>query len=396
MIISKRVSDIETSPIRKLIPYEEKALEQGKRVYHLNIGQPDLETPKEFFESVKNFNGNVLEYEHSKGKKELIGSMIEYYKNNFGIEYNYEDILVTTGGSEALLFSLLTIFDEGDEILVSEPYYANYNSFFNMLGIKVKAFTASADEGFHLPSKEKILEKITDRTRAIIVTNPGNPTGVVYREDEINLIAEIAKEKDLYIISDEVYRVFAYDDRKAISFGEISSVADNVIIIDSISKTFSSCGARIGAIISKNKKFISEAYKLCQARLSVSTLDMVGAESVYKLSKEYFLKNKNEYEKRRDIIYSGLQKIDGVKVSKPEGAFYVIVTLPVENSEDFSIWMLENFDLDGDTVMVAPAKGFYASEELGKNQVRISYCIEAEKLERSMKILAEGLKEYNK
>ncbi|MFK4784578.1 pyridoxal phosphate-dependent aminotransferase [Fusobacterium sp. MFO224] len=392
---SNRIKNVEASPITRLIPYEEEALKNGKTIYHLNIGQPDLKTPKEFFESVREFNKDILTYAHSRGRKELIEEIIKFYKKHFNIDYKYENIFITTGGSEAILFTLLSIFDEGDEVLVSEPYYANYNNFFDVLNIKVNAFTADPKTGFHLPAREEIISKITPKTKAIVLTNPGNPTGVVYREEEIRLIGEIAKEYGLYIISDEVYKVFSYGKNRAISFGEIEGIEENVILIESISKIYSACGARIGAVISKNENLMNEIYKLCQARLSVSTLDMVGAEGLYKkLSDDYFEKNRIEYEKRRDIVYDGISKIEGIEVTKPEGAFYVMVTLPMDNTEDFCIWLLTDFDLDGETIMLSPAEGFYTNKELGRNKIRISYCIEAEKLKKSIKILEAGLKEY--
>lgn len=396
MNISKRASNIKVSPVRKLIPYQEEAIKRGKKVYHLNIGQPDLPTPPEFTEFIVNSGEKTLSYAHSKGNLGLRLAMSKFYKENFDLDFNEEEILITAGGSEALLFVLTTIFDVGDEILLSEPYYANYNSFFEMLQIKVNAFSAKSEDGFHLPPKEEIIAKITPKTKAILLTHPGNPTGTVYTEEELKIIGDIAKEHNLYIISDEVYRLLSYDNKIATSMGSFPEYRENTIIIESISKTYSACGARIGAIVSKNKEFISQVYKLCQARLSVSTLDMIGAEGLYNtLKKDYFDGNRAIYEKRRNVIYEGLLKIDGVKVTKPEGAFYVVVTLPVDDSEKFAIWMLEHFDYEGETVMLTPAQGFYKTPDAGKQQVRISYCIEEEKIRKSLKILEEGLKKYN-
>lgn len=396
MNISKRASNIKVSPVRKLIPYQEEAIKRGKKVYHLNIGQPDLPTPPEFTEFIVNSGEKTLSYAHSKGNLGLRLAMSKFYKENFDLDFNEEEILITAGGSEALLFVLTTIFDVGDEILLSEPYYANYNSFFEMLQIKVNAFSAKSEDGFHLPPKEEIIAKITPKTKAILLTHPGNPTGTVYTEEELKVIGDLAKEHNLYIISDEVYRLLSYDNKIATSMGAFPEYRENTIIIESISKTYSACGARIGAIVSKNKEFISQVYKLCQARLSVSTLDMIGAEGLYNtLKKDYFDGNRAIYEKRRDVIYEGLLKINGVKVTKPEGAFYVVVTLPVDDSEKFAIWMLEHFDYEGETVMLTPAQGFYKTPDAGKQQVRISYCIEEEKIRKSLKILEEGLKKYN-
>ncbi len=396
MNISKRSNSIKTSPVRKLIPYQEQAIKAGKKVYHLNIGQPDLPTPKEFFEFIANSGEKTLKYAHSKGNLGLRQAMSRFYKENFDLNYSDEEILITAGGSEALLFALTAIFDAGDEILISEPYYANYNSFFEMLQIKVNAFSAKSDDGFHLPPKEEILAKLTPNTKAILLTNPGNPTGTVYTEEELKIIGDIAKENNIYIISDEVYRLLSYDNRIATSMGVFPEYTENTIIIDSISKTYSACGARIGAVVSKNKEFMNEVYKLCQSRLSVSSLDMIGAEGLYNtLKKDYFNENRAIYEKRRDVIYSGLLNIEGIKVSKPEGAFYVMVTLPVDDSEKFAIWLLEHFDYEGETVMLTPAQGFYKTPNAGKKQVRISYCIEEDKIKKALTILEKGLKEYN-
>lgn len=395
MNLSKRIKRVEFSPIRKLIPYEEETLKKGKIIHHLNIGQPDLKTPKEFFENISEFNEDILTYAHSRGRKNLIKEMIKFYKKYYNVDYEMEDFLITTGGSEAILFTLLSIFDEGDEILVSEPYYANYNNFFDVLNIKVKAFRADINNGFHLPEEKEIISKITHKTKAIMLTNPGNPTGVVYTKKEMELISKIVKENNLYIISDEVYKVFSYGKERSISFGEIKGIEENVVLIESISKIYSACGARIGAVISKNKKLINEIYKLCQARLSVSTLDMIGAEGLYKnLSENYFLNNKNEYKKRRDLVYQELSKIPGIKINEPEGAFYFVITLPIENAEDFCIFLLKEFDINNETVMLAPAQGFYSTKGIGDNQVRISYCIEKEKLKKSIEIIKQGLEKH--
>ena len=397
MNISKRSSNIKTSPVRKLIPYQEKAIKAGKKVYHFNIGQPDLPTPPEFFEFIANSEERTLKYAHSKGNLGLRKAISNFYKENFDLNFSEEEVLITSGGSEALLFVLTAIFDVGDEILISEPYYANYNSFFDMLQIKVNAFSAKAEDGFHLPPKEEILAKLTPNTKAILLTNPGNPTGTVYTEEELKIIGDIAKENNIYVISDEVYRLLSYDNRIATSMGSFPEYEENTVIIESISKTYSACGARIGAVVSKNKEFMTEVYKLCQARLSVSSLDMIGAEGLYNtLKKDYFDKNRAIYERRRDVIYSGLLNIEGVKVAKPEGAFYVMVSLPVDDSEKFAIWLLEHFDYEGETVMLTPAQGFYKTPDAGKQQVRISYCIEEDKIKKALAILEKGLKEYNK
>ncbi|MBC2857310.1 pyridoxal phosphate-dependent aminotransferase [Cetobacterium sp. 2A] len=395
MRLSQRVLDLKTSPVRKLVPYAEDAVKNGKKIYHLNIGQPDVETPQEFYDAINNFDEKTLKYSHSAGKKELIEEISKYYKK-LNINYNPEDILITVGGSEAVLFTLLALFDEGDEILIPEPYYANYNSFFDLLRVKVVPIRTSGDNGFHLPSKEEIEKLVTTKTKAIMFSNPGNPTGTVYKEDELNILNEVSKENNLYIISDEVYREFTYGENKAISFGDFKDAEERVIIIDSISKRYSACGARIGCIISKNKEFMKSIYKLCQSRLSAPTLDMVGAEALYKLPVEYFDSVKNEYQKRRNTLFKELSTMEGVKASEPEGAFYTVVKLPVEDAEAFSIWLLKDFQINMETIMLTPAEGFYATPGLGKDEVRISYAIKDEELITCMKIMREGLIEYKK
>lgn len=393
MQLSSRVLQLKTSPVRKLVPYAEKALENGKTIYHLNIGQPDVETPEEFYEAINNFKEKTLKYSHSAGLVELREEIQKYYKD-LNLDYGLDEILVTVGGSEALLFTLISLCDEGDEILIPEPYYANYNSFYDLLNIKVVPIKTKGENGFHLPSKEEVQKLVTSRTKAIMFSNPGNPTGIVYRKDELDMLNEISKENNLFIISDEVYREFTYGENEAISFGSYKDAEDRVIIIDSISKRYSACGARIGAIISKNKEFMNSIYKLCQARLSAPTLDMVGAAALYRINKSYFVPVKAEYQKRRDILFAELSTMEGVRAAEPEGAFYSVVKLPVENAEEFCIWLLEHFHIENETVMLTPAEGFYQTEGLGKDEVRISYALEEEALKKSMNILREGLIKY--
>ncbi|MGL6113621.1 MAG: pyridoxal phosphate-dependent aminotransferase [Cetobacterium sp.] len=393
MQLSSRVLQLKTSPVRKLVPYAEKALENGKTIYHLNIGQPDIETPEEFYEAINNFKEKTLKYSHSAGLVELREEIQKYYKD-LNLDYGLDEILVTVGGSEALLFTLISLFDEGDEILIPEPYYANYNSFYDLLNIKVVPIKTKGENGFHLPSKEEVQKLVTSRTKAIMFSNPGNPTGIVYRKDELDMLNEISKENNLFIISDEVYREFTYGENEAISFGSYKDAEDRVIIIDSISKRYSACGARIGAIISKNKEFMNSIYKLCQARLSAPTLDMVGAAALYRINKSYFVPVKAEYQKRRDILFTELSTMEGVRAAEPEGAFYSVVKLPVENAEEFCIWLLEHFHIENETVMLTPAEGFYQTEGLGKDEVRISYALKEEALKKSMNILREGLIKY--
>ena len=357
MKLSGRILQMQASPIRKLVPIAEAAKKAGKKVYHLNIGQPDIETPEVFFEAVKNFNSNVLAYSFSQGMPELIDAMIGYYKR-YGIDYEQNQILITNGGSEALMFSLIATCDIGDEVLVPEPFYTNYNGFSLPVGVKIVPMTTYAEEGFALPSLAKMEKYLTPRTKAIMLSNPGNPTGAVYDKAQVNAVAELAYKHDLYIIADEVYREFVYDGLEYTSFGTCKKVEDRVIIVDSISKRYSACGARIGSVASKNTELIANMLKLCQSRLCVPTLEMIGAIELYKTDNSYFAAVNKEYTARRDIVYEALSKMPGVVCKQPKGAFYVIAKLPVLNAEDFVIWMLKEFDVDGETVMFAPRKAF--------------------------------------
>lgn len=390
---SQRIDEMQHSPIRKLAPLAEAAKRLGKKVYHLNIGQPDIETPKEFFDAIRNFDQKVLAYAFSEGIPDLIDSFVRYYEV-YGIHFDKNDILVTTGGSEAILFSLIATCDYGDEILIPEPYYTNYNSFAKAAGVKVIPITTKAEEGFRLPSKEEMQSKITTKTKVFMLSNPGNPTGVVYTEEDINKIKELALENNLFIISDEVYREFVYDGLEYISFGKIKELEQNVIIVDSISKRYSACGARIGSVACKNKEIIDQIMKLCQSRLCVATLDQVGAAKLADISPEYMKSAFIEYQKRRDIVYNALKKMDGVICEKPKGAFYIIAKLPINDAEDFAKFLLSDFDLNGETVMFAPAQGFYGTPGLGEDEIRISYVLKEEDLVAAMRCLEEGLKAY--
>ncbi|MGL5961537.1 MAG: pyridoxal phosphate-dependent aminotransferase [Cetobacterium sp.] len=394
-MFSKNIQNLKTSPVRELIPFSKKAKEAGIDIIHLNIGQPDLETPKEFFEAIENFDQETIAYSDSSGRKELLESIKKYYEN-LGMNYTEEEILITAGGSEALLFTLMTIFNSGDEVLIPEPYYANYNSFFAMLGIKVIGIPTEFEDNFKLPKKEVIEKLVTEKTRAIMFSNPGNPTGSVYSKDELLMLNDISKEKNLFLISDEVYREFIYDGKDTVSCGTFNDNLERIIIIDSISKRFSTCGARVGTILNKNKEFMSYILKLCQSRLSISTLDMVGAEALYRCKdKEYYEAVNKKYMARRDFLFDGLKKIEGVHLNKPEGAFYCIVELPVKDATEFSKWLLGEFSYGNSTVMLTPAKGFYQREELGVNKVRISYALDLDILEKAIKIIELGLKKYN-
>ncbi|MBZ6005043.1 MAG: pyridoxal phosphate-dependent aminotransferase [Paraclostridium dentum] len=393
MYFSNRVISMQSSPIRKLVPYATAAKEKGIKVYHLNIGQPDIKTPKGFFDAVNTFNSEVLEYAVSQGLPELIDAMIDYYAT-YDMNFEKDEILITNGGSEALLFSMMAICDPGDNILVPEPFYTNYNGFSSCVNVFVKPITTHPENGFHLPNKEEICSKIDKNTKAILISNPGNPTGTVYTKEEVHMLADIAKENNLWIIADEVYREFVYDNLDYISFGNIEEIKDRVIIVDSVSKRYSACGARIGSLACKNKEFIAQVLKLCQGRLCVSTLDQIGSIELYKTPNTYFKKVNEEYEKRRDVLYSELMKVEGVICKKPTGAFYILAKLPIENAEDFVIWMLNEFDVDGETVMACPAEGFYGTEGLGKSEIRLAYILNEHDLKKAANILKEGLEKY--
>ena len=393
MKYSSRITSVESSPVRKLIPYADRAKEKGKKVYHLNIGQPDIKTPKSFFEAVKNFSGDVLTYSPSNGIPELIEAVIPYYRN-YNMEFSKDEILVTNGGSEALLFTLMSLFDKGDEIVIPEPFYANYNTMFKVLEINVIPISTKVEDGFHLPTKAEIEKVITPKTKAILISNPGNPTGTTYTKEEINTLAEVVKENDLFMISDEVYREFVYDGLEYASFGTVKDIEDRVIIIDSVSKRYSACGSRVGLIVSKNKEFIAQAFKLCEVRLSVAELEQIGAAALYQTPQSYLEEVNQEYKKRRDIVFEALSSMEGVVCRKPEGAFYYMTKLPVDDAEKFVIWLLEEFDIDGETLMMAPANGFYATEGRGIDEVRIAYILNETDLKRSMEILREALKKY--
>ena len=392
---SNRVTAMRASPIRKLVPFATAAKADGDKVYNLNIGQPDIKTPRGFFDAVKNFDDEVLEYAVSQGIPELIEALQDYYKT-YDMHFDKDELLITNGGSEALLFAMMATCDPGDKLLIPEPFYTNYNGFGQCVNVGVAPITTKAENGFHLPSKEEILSKIDDKVKAILLSNPGNPTGAIYSKEELEMIAEIAIEKDLWIISDEVYREFVYDGLEYTSFGNLKQVEDRVIIIDSVSKRYSACGARIGSIASKNKELIAQIMKLCQGRLCVPTLEQIGAVELYKTPVSYFKEVNDEYRKRRDVLYSELMKVDGVICEKPTGAFYIVAKLPVDNAEDFVKWMLTEFRVDNETVMATPAEGFYATPGLGIDEIRLAYILKEEDLRKAAKILKEGLEAYVK
>ena len=394
MNLSKRIKSVPTSTIMELLTLSAKAKKSGKKVYHLNIGQPDIKTPKGFYKAIREFKGEILEYSLSEGLPELIESIKKYYED-YNIQFDNDEIIITNGGSEALLFTMLTICDDGDNILVPEPFYSNYYNFSKSVGVNINPITTLAENGFHLPNKEEIVSKIDNKTKAILFSNPGNPTGVVYTKEEINMLADIAIEHNLWIIADEVYREFIYEGEYT-SLGNIEKVKDRVIIVDSVSKRYSACGARIGCVASKSKDYIKAILKLCQARLSVPTLEQLGAIELYNTDNSYLKDVNEEYRKRRDVLYDELIKVPGVICEKPTGAFYIVAKLPVENADDFTKWLLSDFDIDGETVMSCPAEGFYMTPGLGVDEIRLAYVLNSDDLSKAARLLKEGLETYLK
>ena len=381
------------SPIRKLVPFAEKAKKNGKTVFHLNIGQPDIETPKVALDAVKDFSSQVVEYSHSAGFESYRKGLASYYQS-LGISVNFDDLMVTTGGSEALLFALNSCLDAGDEVIIPEPFYANYNGCSTSSGITVKPISTSIENGFALPPIDDFEKLITAKTKAILICNPGNPTGYLYSEEELKRLRDLVKKHDLFLFADEVYREFCYDGNKHISVLNLDGLEDNAVVIDSTSKRYSMCGIRVGCIVSKNKEVISTALKFAQARLSPPTFGQVAGEAALSTPKEYFDNVSNEYVSRRDLLVEGLNKIKGVICPKPKGAFYAIAQLPVDNAEKFAQWLLEEFDHNNETLMVAPAAGFYSTEGEGYNQVRIAYVLNLASLKKAIICLEEALKIY--
>lgn len=393
--ISQRGKDLPQSPIRKLTPYAEKAVRDGKSILHLNIGQPDIQTPEIAIEAVKKYAPKVLEYTKSEGVDSLRTQIVNYYKkHNIQVESN--QIIVTSGGSEALKYVVATIANSGDEIIIPEPYYANYISFSTAFDAVCVPITSSFENNFALPPIEEFEKKITPRTKAFLICNPGNPTGYLYSRDEIEQLAKIAVKYDLFLIFDEVYREFVYDGVSHYSIMQVQGIEEHAIMIDSVSKRFSMCGARIGWVVSRNKTVMNAVLKFAQARLSPPSYSQIAAEKAFDVSETYFEDVLREYTLRRNLLIDELKKIEGVRVSIPQGAFYCIAELPVADAEAFCIWLLNDFSIDNQTVMLAPAEGFYATRGLGKNQVRIAYVLEKEKLKKAIYILNEGLKMYLK
>ena len=392
--ISNRGIQMPSSPIRKLVPYAEQAKSEGVNVYHLNIGQPDIKTPKIALNAVKNNNIDVLAYSQSEGSAQYREKLAKYYKSK-SIDVKANNIIITTGGSEALSFTLGSIMDPNDEIIIPEPFYANYNGFSAAQGINVVPVVSKIENNFALPPINEFERLITQKTKAILICNPGNPTGYLYSETEINHLENLVLKHDLFLISDEVYREFTYDGQTHNSIMCKKSLKEHAIMIDSVSKRYSMCGARIGCLVTKNKNVYDTSLKFAQARLSPPTYAQIASEAALQTPDSYFDEVIQEYISRRNILVHELQKIDGVKVAIPKGAFYCIVELPVNNSDIFAQWLLEKFRLNNETIMIAPAAGFYATEGLGKNQVRIAYVLKKEELISSVNILKEGLKNYN-
>lgn len=392
-VISDKGRSMPESPIRKLVPYAEKARKANKHIYHLNIGQPDIKSPVQAMEAVAHHGVEVLAYSRSEGSDEYRGKISDYYKNN-GIPVEADEMIVTTGGSEALLFAMGSICDAGDEVIIPEPFYANYNGFATASGVKIVPVISKIEDNFALPPISEFEKLITPRTKAILICNPGNPTGYLYSKEEIQTLAEIVKKHDLFLVADEVYREFTYDGLKHYSILQEAGLDQHAIIIDSVSKRYSMCGARIGCLVSKNKQVIATAMKFAQARLSPPTFAQIASEAALSTPQSYFDEVIEEYVDRRNTLIEHLREIPGVQVGVPKGAFYCIVQLPVKDSDAFAQWLLESFDLDGETVMVAPAAGFYSSPGEGKNQVRIAYVLNKESLIKAVNILKEALKHY--
>lgn len=392
--VSVKGQQMPESPIRKLVPYAEIAKKKGHKVYHLNIGQPDIKTPEVALQAVKNADITVLEYSHSAGFESYRTKLSQYYKNH-GLPIDTQDIIITTGGSEALLFAMGSTMDTDDEIIIPEPFYANYNGFSTASGVKVVPVISGIETGFALPPIEAFEKLITSKTKAILICNPGNPTGYLYSKEEILKLAEIVKKHDLFLIADEVYREFIYDGDKHFSVMNVPGLEENAIMIDSVSKRYSMCGARIGCIVSKNKEVMATAMKFAQARLSPPTYAQIASEAALETPQSYFDDVISEYKDRRDTLIAELNKIEGVTVATPKGAFYCIAKLPIDNADKFAQWLLESYDLNGETVMVAPAAGFYSTPNVGLDEVRIAYVLKKDDLIKSVQILKEAITVYN-
>ena len=381
------------SPIRKLVPFAEQAKKEGKKIYHLNIGQPDIMSPQISLDAIRNFSDKVVEYSHSAGFESYRKGLVSYYQE-LGIDVDFNDLMVTTGGSEALLFALNSCLDAGDEIIVPEPFYANYNGFSASTGVKVKPIETNINDGFSLPAIESFEELITSNTKAILICNPGNPTGYLYSKEELERLKDIVQKYNLFLLADEVYREFTYDGERHYSILNIKGLDEHAIVVDSTSKRYSMCGIRVGCLVSRNKEVIATAMKFAQARLSPPTLGQIAGEAALNTPNSYFNEVIDEYQSRRDLLIEGLNNIEGVICPKPKGAFYAIAQLPIDDADRFSRWLLEDFDFNKETIMIAPAAGFYHTPDKGINQVRIAYVLNKESLQKSIDILGAALNVY--
>ena len=392
-VLSNKAVQMPSSPIRKLVPFAEVAKKKGVKIYHLNIGQPDIETPASFLDAVKNTSFKVLEYSHSAGNESYRKKLCGYYQT-FGIGLDPSEIIITCGGSEAIAIAIMTCFNPGDELIIPEPFYANYNGFSKTADVVVKPVSSSIESGFALPSIDQFEKAITPKTKGIMICNPGNPTGYLYTKAELEALSALVKKHNLFLLSDEVYREFCYDGKEYVSVMHLKGIENNVILLDSISKRYSACGARIGALISKNKEVMGAALKFAQARLSPPSYGQIGAEAALETPASYFAEVKKEYVARRDFVIDALNKMSGVFCPKPSGAFYCIAKLPVDNSDKFCQWLLEEFSHNNQTVMLAPAAGFYSTPGAGLNEVRIAYVLKIDDLKHAMACLEAALKVY--
>ena len=391
--ISNRGTQMPASPIRRLVPYAEAAKKKGVTVYHLNIGQPDIETPENALDAIRNLDKKVLEYSHSAGYESYRKGLARYYKS-VDIDISHEDIIVTTGGSEAIMFTFLSCLNPGDEVIVPEPFYTNYNGFAQATGVKVVSITSKIEEDFALPPVSELEKKITDKTKAIMICNPNNPTGYLYSREELEALKEMVLKNDLYLFADEVYREFAYDGYQHFSVMQLKGIEDRVVMVDSVSKRYSECGIRIGALVTRNKDIIATAMKFAQARLSPPGLGQIAAEASLETPQSYFKEVYDEYIDRRDLVVERLNKIEGVFTPKPKGAFYTVVKMPVDDADKFCQWLLEEFEYGNQTVMLAPASGFYSTPGSGKNEARLAYVLNKKDLENAVKVLEEAFKVY--
>ncbi len=394
MVFSEKMKRCGLSPMRKFAPYAAKAEEKGRKIYHLNIGQPDIETPSVFFDAVKNFSQPVLAYAPSAGMPVLLDAIREYY-GRIGAALTNDNILISAGGSEALQMLLSSILDDGDEIIIPEPFYPNYSTFVTLTGASIRPITTRPEEGYRFALRERVEACINEHTRAILFTNPGNPTGTVMTAEELKLMADIAREHDLFLIGDEVYREFVYGGEPLMSLLQLEGYEENVVVVDSVSKRFSACGARIGCIITRNRELYNQAMKWCQGRLCTATLDQIASAALYSVGPDYFDAVRKEYKARKDTLTEGLKKIPGIVYSEPKGAFYVMAALPVDDAEKLQIWMLEEFEDRGETLMFTPAESFYRTPDTGRNEIRMAYVINQKDIARSMELLAKGIEAYN-